>query len=639
MSLALYRKYRPGTFAEVIGQEHVTEPLCRALESGRIHHAYLFSGPRGCGKTSSARILARSLNCEKGPTPTPCGVCDSCVALAPNGPGSLDVIEIDAASHGLVDDARDLRERAFFAPVSSRFKIYVIDEAHMITTAAFNALLKVVEEPPPHVKFIFATTEPDKVLVTIKSRTFHYRFRLIPPQVMREDLARLCEREGITIEPAVLPLIVRAGAGSARDAQSILDQLAAGSGDAGISYDRALSLLGYTDAALLEEVVGAFAAGDGAAVFQAVDRVIDAGIEPRRFAQDLLERFRDLLVLDAVPNAADKGLIDAPADQLDRMHAQAAHYGRPSLSRAADVMAQALVDMRGTTSPRLVLELACARVLLPGAADDTAALLARLDAFERRLGATGAAVPLVADLPAAEPAAPAPKVSAPSDVPAETAAPPAEVTERPGLAAPDTERTEPAAADGMPAEPSAPTVPGRIDLVALERLWDPVLDAVKKRSRTAHALMFSAEIESLEGKTLTLTFQTPTLATRFANDVSDFVVEALKEVLGVDLVVRTTHAARSAPPPPDDPPSAAEPSTGPSSGPPAGPASPSTPEPPGGRLSGPASGSVAAGEPQPEDLDEMGDIESSTTVDPEDSALALLKEGLGAQVIGEIDRS
>ena len=637
MSLALYRKYRPGTFAEVIGQEHVTEPLCRALESGRIHHAYLFSGPRGCGKTSSARILARSLNCEKGPTPTPCGVCDSCVALAPNGPGSLDVIEIDAASHGLVDDARDLRERAFFAPVSSRFKIYVIDEAHMITTAAFNALLKVVEEPPPHVKFIFATTEPDKVLVTIKSRTFHYRFRLIPPQVMRANLAELCESEGITIEPAVLPLIVRAGAGSVRDAQSILDQLAAGSGNAGISYDRALSLLGYTDAALLEEVVGAFAADDGAAVFQAVDRVIDAGIEPRRFAQDLLERFRDLLVLDAVPNAADKGLIDAPADQLDRMHAQATHYGRPSLSRAADVMAQALVDMRGTTSPRLVLELACARVLLPGAADDTAALIARLDAFERRLGVTGGVAPLVADRARAEPTP-----SAASEAPAETAVPTAGTAQRRDVAAPEAERTEPGEAPGadrLPAEQSAPAVPGQIDLIALERLWDPVLDAVKKRSRTAHALMFSAEIESLEGKTLTLTFQTPTLATRFANDVSDFVVEALKEVLGVDLVVRTTHAARSAPPPPDDPPPAAEPSTGPGSGPSAGPSSSPTPERSGGRSSGPASGSVPAAEPQPEDLDDMSDLESSTTVDPEDSALALLKEGLGAQVIGEIDRS
>jgi DNA polymerase-3 subunit gamma/tau len=602
MSLALYRKYRPGTFAEVFGQEHVTEPIAAALTSGRIHHAYLFSGPRGCGKTSSARILARSLNCEKGPTPSPCGVCDSCVALAPNGPGSLDVIEIDAASHGLVDDARDLRERAFFAPVSSRFKIYIIDEAHMITTAAFNALLKVVEEPPPHVKFIFATTEPDKVLVTIKSRTFHYRFRLIPPQIMREHLAALCASEGITIEPAVLPLIVRAGAGSARDAQSILDQLAAGSGDAGISYDRALSLLGYTDAALLEEVVDAFAAGDGAAVFRSVDRVIEAGLEPRRFVQDLLERFRDLLVLDAVPDAADSGLLDAPADQLERMRGQAARYGRPSLSRAADVMATALVDMRGTTSPRLVLELACARVLLPGAASDTAALLARLDRLERRLSATGIVDEAIVET-AVETAVVAEMVAAEEAV--------AEVV------------AEPLAVVAESSVSEAPTSTGVLDIVALRRLWDGVLDAVKQRSRTAHALMFSSQIESLEGKTLTLSFPTPTLASRFANDVADFVVEALKEVVGVDLILRTTSSARPASDPPTEPPS--DPATG---GQPA-------------RLPTPPTTSSAAGsaEPDPDDVDEAGDADAPPPPDPADAALALLKQDLGAQVIGEIDHS
>jgi DNA polymerase III subunit gamma/tau len=607
MSLALYRKYRPGTFAEVFGQEHVTEPICQALLSGRIHHAYLFSGPRGCGKTSSARILARSLNCEKGPTPTPCGVCDSCVALAPNGPGSLDVIEIDAASHGLVDDARDLRERAFFAPVSSRFKIYVIDEAHMITTAAFNALLKVVEEPPPHVKFIFATTEPDKVLVTIKSRTFHYRFRLIPPQIMREHLAGLCASEGITVEPAVLPLIVRAGAGSARDAQSILDQLAAGSGDGGITYDRALALLGYTDAALLEEVVDAFAAGDGAAVFRAVDRVIEAGLEPRRFVQDLLERFRDLLVLDAVPDAADSGLLDAPADQLERMRLQATRYGRPSLSRAADVMATALVEMRGTTSPRLVLELSCARVLLPGAASDTAALLARLDRLERRLSATGVAE-------TAEPAL--------RDRPAPTTSDDPAVMPAPDVAAeiaPEPEKEpEPA-----PAEP--PAVPGVLDVVALRLMWDAVLDAVKKRSRTAQALMFSSQIESLESSTLTLSFQTPTLATRFATDFADFVVEALKEAVGVDLVLRTTSPPRPASgsgpsdPPPSDPPTGGQPAGSP---PPTGSSPPAAPA-----------------EHEPEGVDEAADLDLPAPPDPADAALALLKKEVGAQVIGEIDRS
>jgi DNA polymerase III subunit gamma/tau len=628
MSLALYRKYRPATFAEVIGQEHVTEPICQALLSGRIHHAYLFSGPRGCGKTSSARILARSLNCEKGPTPTPCGVCDSCVALAPNGPGSLDVIEIDAASHGLVDDARDLRERAFFAPVSSRFKIYVIDEAHMITTAAFNALLKVVEEPPPHVKFIFATTEPDKVLVTIKSRTFHYRFRLIPPQIMREHLAGLCEKEGIVVEPSVLPLIVRAGGGSARDAQSILDQLAAGSGDAGITYDRALALLGYTDAALLEEVVDAFAAGDGAAVFRAIDRVIEAGLEPRRFVQDLLERFRDLLVLDAVPDAADTGLLDAPADQLERMRGQATRYGRPSLSRAADVMALALVEMRGTTSPRLVLELACARVLLPGAASDTAALLARLDRLERRLSATGAVDSVVAPADAAQASEAAkPHVAAATEqvATAPEALADADPEPDPVAESPVVTVGGEAAADPPPADVPAIDVPGStgvLDVVALRRLWDGVLDAVKQRSRTAHALMFSSQIESLEGNTLTLSFQTPTLATRFANDVADFVVEALKEVVGVDLLLRTTSPSRPSSEPPA-PPAGEAPSSDKTS-----PAKPS-----------PAAPSAAAADPHPDEVDEATDVDAPPPPDPADAALALVKKDLGAQVIGEIDRS
>ena len=624
MSIALYRKYRPATFAEVFGQEHVTEPICQALLSGRIHHAYLFSGPRGCGKTSSARILARSLNCEKGPTPTPCGICDSCVALAPNGPGSLDVIEIDAASHGLVDDARDLRERAFFAPVSSRFKIYVIDEAHMITNAAFNALLKVVEEPPPHVKFIFATTEPDKVLVTIKSRTFHYRFRLIPPQIMREHLAGLCASEGIVVEPAVLPLIVRAGGGSARDAQSILDQLSAGSGDEGITYDRALALLGYTDAALLEEVVDAFAAGDGAAVFRAVDRVIEAGLEPRRFVQDLLERFRDLLVLDAVPDAADSGLLDAPADQLERMRAQATRYGRPSLSRAADVMATALVEMRGTTSPRLVLELSCARVLLPGAAGDTAALLARLDRLERRLSATGL---VDSTAPPPEPAKSAERANSTesaesSPLPEPTEAPvEIRLDDPPGAAAPVK-----AAAVAPEAAPLSVAPVGALDVVALGRLWEAVLDAVKQRSRTAHALMFSAQIESLEGKTLTLSFQTPTLATRFANDVADFVVEALKEVAGVDLLLRTTSPARPAGEPAraaGDPLAAAT-----DQRPPASP-----------RVADPAGPSADSIDLDEDDVDEVTDLDAPAPPDPADSALALLKEGLGAQVIGEIDRT
>jgi DNA polymerase III subunit gamma/tau len=688
MSLALYRKYRPATFAEVIGQEHVTLPICAALTSGRIHHAYLFSGPRGCGKTSSARILARSLNCEKGPTPTPCGECDSCVALAPMGPGSLDVIEIDAASHGLVDDARDLRERAFFAPVSSRFKIYVIDEAHMITTAAFNALLKVVEEPPPHVKFIFATTEPDKVLVTIKSRTFHYRFRLIPPQIMRDHLASLCEREGITIDPLVLPLIVRAGAGSARDSQSILDQLAAGSGESGISYDGALALLGYTDAALLDETVDAFATGDGAAVFRAVDRVIEAGLEPRRFVQDLLERFRDLLVLDAVPDAADTGLLDAPADELVRMSSQAAHYGRASLSRAADVMAEALVEMRGTTSPRLVLELACARVLLPGAASDTSALLARLERLERRLLATNPAdapaTPAVspdaatatASAPVAAPPAAgsstqvartaepqAPESQAPESQAPESLAPVPEPAEAPEEAAPiepavGDAPTTAAKADPVPAptpEPAMPTAAptgaaaGAFDIAALRRLWDAVLDEVKRSSRTAHALMMSSQVESLEDRTLTLSFSTPALANRFAGDVSVVVVGALTEVVGVELKVRTTSGG-----PPSGSPSPAGASGGsPDGSSPAGGSSSGPASDPGGQSSRPVPVRPSAGSSTPPtvidlepddlepdiDLDADADSDGPPPLDFADSALALLKEGLGAEVIGEIDRS
>jgi DNA polymerase-3 subunit gamma/tau len=386
VALALYRKYRPATFGEVVGQEHVTEPLMQALSSGRINHAYLFSGPRGCGKTSSARILARSLNCEtRGPTPDPCGTCDSCVALAPDGPGSLDVIEIDAASHGGVDDARDLRERAFFAPVSSRYKVYIVDEAHMVSTQGFNALLKLVEEPPEFLVFVFATTEPDKVLPTIRSRTHHYPFRLIPPGVMRGLLAGILEAEDVRYEPTVLPLVVRAGGGSARDALSVLDQLLAGAGPDGLRYARAVGLLGVTDGALLDEMVDALAAGDAAAVYQTVDRVVEAGHDPRRFAGDLLERLRDLVVLDAVPDANAKGLLDCPPDQVERMSDQAARLGTATLSRLADIVHTGLVEMRGTTSPRLMLELVSARMLLPAASTDGAALLQRVERLERRL--------------------------------------------------------------------------------------------------------------------------------------------------------------------------------------------------------------------------------------------------------------
>ncbi|HKN45046.1 MAG TPA: DNA polymerase III subunit gamma and tau, partial [Propionibacteriaceae bacterium] len=387
--LALYRRYRPDTFAEVIGQDHVTEPLQRALTNNRVNHAYLFSGPRGCGKTTSARILARALNCEKGPRAVPCGECLSCRDLARNGPGSIDVIEIDAASHGGVDDARDLRERAFFSPVSSRFKIYIVDEAHMVTTAGFNALLKLVEEPPPHVKFVFATTEPDKVISTIRSRTHHYPFRLVPPRLLTEYLGKLCDAEGIAVEPAVLPLVVRAGGGSVRDSLSVLDQLLGGADESGVSYRQAAALLGYTPDSLLDEFVDAFAAGDAGGVFACVDKVIEVGQDPRRFAEDLLRRLRDLLIVAAVPDALSSGLVDVAPDQAERLSSQAASLGPGELTRAAEVIAAGLTDMRGTTAPRLHLELMCARVVLPGADVDDRGIHARLDRLERRIGVTG----------------------------------------------------------------------------------------------------------------------------------------------------------------------------------------------------------------------------------------------------------
>lgn len=382
-SLALYRRYRPETFAEVIGQEHVTDPLQQALRNNRVNHAYLFSGPRGCGKTTSARILARCLNCEQGPTPTPCGECQSCQDLARNGPGSIDVIEIDAASHGGVDDARDLREKAFFGPARSRYKIYIIDEAHMVTSAGFNALLKVVEEPPEHLKFIFATTEPEKVIGTIRSRTHHYPFRLVPPGTLREYLGQVCQKETIPVAEGVLPLVVRAGGGSVRDSMSVMDQLLAGAAADGVTYAMATALLGYTDGSLLDSVVEAFATGDGAAAFEVVDRVIEGGNDPRRFVADLLERLRDLVILAAVPDAAEKGLIDAPADVIERMQAQAGTFGPAELGRAADLVNEGLTEMRGAHSPRLQLELICARVLLPAAYGDERSVMARLDRIER----------------------------------------------------------------------------------------------------------------------------------------------------------------------------------------------------------------------------------------------------------------
>lgn len=541
--LALYRRYRPDTFADVIGQEHVTEPLQRALTNNRVNHAYLFSGPRGCGKTTSARILARCLNCEQGPTPEPCGQCQSCRDLARGGPGSIDVIELDAASHGGVDEARDLRERAFFAPVQSRYKVYIVDEAHMVTTHGFNALLKLVEEPPAHVKFIFATTEPEKVIGTIRSRTHHYPFRLVPPRTLQTYLAQLCEAEGIAVEPTVLPLVVRAGAGSVRDSLSVLDQLLGGAAESGVTYAQAAAILGYTPDSLLDEIVDSFAAGDAAGVFACIDRVIEVGQDPRRFAEDLLHRLRDLLIVAAVPDALNTGLVETAEDQADRLRSQSAALGGGELTRAAEVMATGLTEMRGTTAPRLHLELMCARVLLPGADVDERGFHARLDRLERRLAGlpVDAGTPPVTEhdqsaVPSA--VAPAPEATPPSAVPpAPSAGPP-----RPEPPRPEPPRAEPSRLEPEPQSTTASgsAAPG-LGVTDVRRLWRDVLDVVRQRRRYTWILLDQyAQIADVSDGVLTLAMKNPGARENFSRgDNEDILRGAIAEVLRADLRIQT----------------------------------------------------------------------------------------------------
>lgn len=560
----------------------MTDPLRTALAAGRINHAYLFSGPRGCGKTSSARIMARSLNCAKGPTPDPCGECNSCRNLAPEGPGSVDVTELDAASHGGVDDARELRDRAFYAPADSRYRVFIIDEAHMVTTQGFNALLKIVEEPPEHLIFIFATTEPDKVLPTIRSRTHHYPFRLIPPSSMRELLERNVAAEGAKVEPAVYPLVIRAGGGSARDTQSVLDQLLAGAGPDGVDYSRAVSLLGVTDVALIDGMVDALAADDAAAVFGTVERLAEAGHDPRRFATDLLDRLRDLVLLRSVPDAGERGLVSAPDDELKKMKEQAGKLEPATLSRYADIVHNGLLEMRGATSPRLVLELLTARMLLPSVAESTDALLARLERLERRAAsapapvaaapAQAAPVAQSAPAPAAPPSGePVREFQRPSQRAAAPAPQQAPVQQAPQPAA----RPEPVAERPAPQRPSAPTPPpaapapapaaasgDATDADGIRGRWPQVLAAIRKvpGGRSTEAMLTQASVVSVEGRAVTLTHSAEPLARRLSEPHNaERVAAALKEVFGGDWQVRCVHGAaparqaaapKAAPPPP-----------------------------------------------------------------------------------------
>ncbi|MGM7699743.1 DNA polymerase III subunit gamma and tau [Microbacterium sp. A84] len=636
MTTALYRRYRPENFGEMIGQSQVTDPLMTALRSDRVGHAYLFSGPRGCGKTTSARILARCLNCAEGPTDTPCGTCPSCVELSRAGGGSLDVVEIDAASHNGVDDARDLRERATFAPSRDRFKIFILDEAHMVTPQGFNALLKLVEEPPAHVKFIFATTEPDKVLGTIRSRTHHYPFRLVPPAAMLEYVEKLCVEEGVKVAQGVLPLVVRAGGGSPRDTLSLLDQLIAGSDTDTVAYERAVSLLGYTHGALLDEIVEALAAGDAAAAFPAIDRVVQTGQDPRRFVDDLLERLRDLIVIAAVGDGASAVLRGLAEDELIRMRAQATAYGAARLSRTADVVSAALDDMAGATSPRLHLELMIARVL--SAAGQGVAVQGVAVQGVAVAGVAPAAVPAVVAAPVVAAPAAAPVVSAPV-----VAAPVAEpVVAAPVVAAPvaATPVAEPVEApvepepalEPEPVEPEpepapAPTVSGPVDFERIRSSWPAILTRLEDVSRTSWLLVTTVQPLDFDtaSEVLTIGFAGQQDVAKFKGTApGDGASDHLRAAIDQELGVRVKY--RPAPLPPTALSEAAEPApvrTAPKSA--------ATPAPQQAAASTPVtewavaaipSAEVAAPQPQFPVVEEPAEVESaaSAPLPPSDGA-------------------
>lgn len=586
MVTALYRRYRPENFAELIGQAQVTDPLRTALRTDRVGHAYLFSGPRGCGKTTSARILARCLNCAEGPTDTPCGTCASCVELARDGGGSLDVIEIDAASHNGVDDARDLRDRAAFAPARDRYKIFILDEAHMVTPQGFNALLKLVEEPPEHVKFIFATTEPEKVIGTIRSRTHHYPFRLVPPATMLEYVQHLCAEEGIEVEGGVLPLVVRAGGGSVRDTLSLLDQLIAGSEGTLVKYERAVALLGYTHGALLDEIVDALAARDAQGVFAGVDRVIQTGQDPRRFVEDLLERLRDLIIVAATRDQAAAVLRGVPADEIERMQHQAAAYGPVELSRAADVVNSSLTEMTGATSPRLHLELMAARLLVPSSDDTERGTLVRVERLERRIGIEGSAAsaPATTPRPAASappeaPSAPATPAATPRTEPATPEPPPAKplaaaqsdsaddapelsVAEHVAAATHVAEEVPTASAPAAPRDPAAP-----VTLQQLRDAWPEILEVVQGIKRGSWMVVYTSTPRAYDGanEVLTLTFPSDNDVQSFrqaqgaGESVSEHLRQAIVQVLGVRVkfIARVEGAPAAAPAAPTAPADAA----------------------------------------------------------------------------------